>query len=181
MSSKGTHLRLVGNTDNFYQNVWRQGDLLVAHRHALFPDNCIICNQPANSHSAKKMVFWHTPMLLPILLLSLPFYVVFALIFKRTLRLEVPLCSRHYWQRNILTFVGVCLVPISIWMIYIAISMSKPPLILSGILTIIVGGLLTGWARNPIWATRIRGDFALIRGINSKMLDDLPDWKGDPW
>ena len=179
MADNKSHLRLVDDTDNFSQNVWSKDNMVVAHRHALFPDNCIICNQPAKGISVKKMVFWHTPMLLPVLLLSLPFYVIFALVFKRTLRLDIPLCPKHFWQRRIVSSVGLGLMPVAFWMVYIAMSTSKPPLILSGILSVIVGALLAGWALNPIWATRIRGDYAVIKGVHSDLVNELPTWKGE--
>ena len=159
MLTKGPHSRLVEDTDEFHQNVWRKDELVVVHEHALFPDKCVTCNQPANGRTARKMIFWHTPVLLPILLLSWPFYVAFALLFKRTLRVEIPLCKRHLWQRLISTGIGVSLLPTAIWMVYIAIAYSKPSLILSGILCFIVGGVLLGWGRNPIWAVRIRGEY----------------------
>ena len=86
-----------------------------------------------------------------------------------------------YLAEMITTLIGVGLFPVAIWMGYIALSYSKPTLILSGILSVIVGGILVGWARNPIWATRIRGEYALIKGVHPEVIEELPTWQGDPW
>ena len=181
MSRETPHLRLVESEDEFHQNVWRYNESIVVHKHTLLPDKCIICNQEADGITVRKMVFWHNPVLLPVLLLSWPFYVLFALVFRRTLTINMPLCKRHLWQRRLTTAVGVSLVPIAFWMAYVAIAFSQPTLILSGIVSVIVGAVLVGWGRNPVWATHIREEHALLRGAHPSMRDDLPEWNGEPW
>jgi hypothetical protein len=125
------------------------------------------------------MLFWHTPVLLPVLLISWPFYVLFALAFRRTMTIEIPLCSRHLWQRRILSLTGIVLIPTAVWMGYVAIANSKPTLILSGILSVMIGAILIGLGRNPIWAIRMKNDHALVKGIHPSIQENLPHWKGE--
>jgi len=178
MAQKYPHLKLVESVDDFHQNIWKSKDGLVVNEKSLFPDRCIVCNQKAKGKTIRKMLFWHNPILLPVLFLSWPFYIMLAVLFRRHITVSLPLCQRHLWQRRILTLMGAMLFPTAVSMVWVAISYSQPPLILGAILSMIVGAIVIGWGRNPVWASQIQNDHAVIRGVSPKLLQEnsWEDW-----
>lgn len=181
MAQKYPHLKLVESVEDFHQNIWKSKEGLVVNEQSLFPDRCIVCNRKAKGIAAPKMLFWHNPLLLPVLFLSWPFYILLALLFRRHITVSIPLCQRHLWQRRLLTMIGTLLFPVAIWMIWMAISYSQPPLILSAILSMIIGAIVIGWGRNPIWASQIQNSHAVIRGVSPKFIaeNEWENWPDD--
>jgi hypothetical protein len=57
-----------------------------------------------------------------------------------------------------------------------AVQGSSPVWILLGILGTILGMGILGFARNPVWAVLIRGDYAVVRGADQEFVDACPDW-----
>ena len=82
-----------------------------------------------------------------------------------------------------LTFIGLSLFATTIWMLWIAINFSQPALILSAILSVIVGFILIGWGRNPIWASQIQDGRAIIRGVSPVFIKehDWLDWEKEEY
>jgi len=183
MEQKYPHLKLVESVENFHQNIWKHKEGLVVSEHSVFPDHCIQCNQPAKGKSVRKMLFWHNPLLLPILFLSWPFYILLAIAFRKHVTISIPLCPKHLWRRRMLTFIGLSLFATTIWMLWIAINFSQPALILSAILSVIVGFILIGWGRNPIWASQIQDGRAIIRGVSPVFIKehDWLDWEKEEY
>ena len=79
MSLKSQHLRLVDDVSEFHHTVWRSGQSLVVKKDSVLPDCCVKCGAPAKGQTVDKWLFWHTPILLPIALLSWPFYLLLAI------------------------------------------------------------------------------------------------------
>ena len=175
MMQKYPHLKLVESADEFHRNIWIGKEGLVVNEHSLFPDHCIVCNKMAKGRTVRKMLFWHNPLLLPVIFLSWPFYIVLALLFRRHISISIPLCQRHVWQRRVLTLLGGLLFPAAMTMIWMAVSSSQPPLILGAILSIIMGAMVIAWGRNPVWASQIQNGNAVIRGVSTDFI------KGSNW
>ena len=93
MTHKYPHLKLVESVEEFHQNIWKSKEGLVVNEQSLFPDRCIVCNRKAKGVTVRKMLFWHNPLLLPVLFLSWPFYIVLALVFRRHISVSIPLAS----------------------------------------------------------------------------------------
>ena len=180
MQERQPFLRIVESAEDFHRNIWIHEESLVVNEDSLFPDKCIQCNASAGGHTVRKMVFWHSPILLPLIFLSWPFYIALALVFRRHISISVPLCTKHLWQRRMLTIVGLSSFPVAAWMLWLAVTESQPSLILSGILSIIVGAIVLGWGRNPIWASSIHEGHAMIRGIHPDLVNEYQweQWNG---
>lgn len=172
------HLKLVNSEEDFFHGVYQRDDLVVALKGATFPDYCICCNKPANGRLVSKTVFWHTPVLLPILLLSFPFYLLMATSFRRTLTYKIPLCSQHYFIRVALTTIGVLLLPAFPVLAFLAINGGEPHWVLTGILASLSGVASLGIGRNPIWASNINEHMAALRGADPAFVKALPDYNG---
>lgn len=78
----------------------RRGNRMFVPRSAPLPPNCIKCGAPANTPWRKKF-YWHHPALyLMILFPGLLIYAVVALIVRKQMELNVPLCETHHADRK---------------------------------------------------------------------------------
>ena len=82
---------------------WDDGRALVVHRQARLPDRCLRCNAPA-SRRLRKTLHWHHPAWYLLILLHVFVYVVAALIVRKRLSTELPLCETH-WRRRVVGLV----------------------------------------------------------------------------
>lgn len=78
---------------------WSDGKRLVMHRDARLPDRCLRCNRPATTR-LKKTLHWHHPAIYLVILLHILIYAIVALIVRKKLPTEVPLCDRHASRRR---------------------------------------------------------------------------------
>ena len=169
-------LRLIKPDEEFHHGLYQQDDLIVAFKGATFPDRCICCNKPADGRLVSKTVFWHTPVLLPLLLLSFPFYLLLAISFRRIHTFKIPLCRQHYFQRLSLTAIGLILLPGFPILALIAINGGAPYWFLTGILASLSGVASLGLGRNPIWASHIDKEMAILRGADPEFVHSLPPY-----
>jgi len=93
----------------------REGNLVVcSSRGTVFPPRCVICNEPA-PHRLRRKLYWHPPGYYAIICIGALFYVIVALIVRKTAELELGLCTAHSARRRngiLLGWIGVpvCLV-----------------------------------------------------------------------
>ena len=173
----GSHLRLVESSDEFHQGVWQYQKMLVVSKESVFHDRCVICDAEANGRTMRKTLFWHSPLLLPLLILSLPFYFLLAVGFRKTITTRFPLCFKHWALRVGFTLLGVVLFPAGLFMGVYAITMGTPIWILLGILCALSGVGILGYIRNPVWALLIRDEHAVVRGAHPDFVEHFPPWE----
>lgn len=174
---KLNHLRIVEDIAGFHNNVWRHRDCLVVEKDSVFPQKCLICGSDAE-HTVPKWIFWHTPLLLPVVLVSWPFYFLIALLIRKHMTIQIPLCDRHLKQRKWFTVLGVGLLPLAITLLVFAISLSIPSLILGAIVSCLSAAIVIGKVRNFIWAIRFVDNVALVKNVHPSILDmeSIPEW-----
>ena len=179
--SDQSFLKVVDSSEDFHQRVWRKKGLLFVHKDAIFKDNCILCNEKAHGRTVSKTLFWHTPILLPLLLLSVPFYFVLAFFFRNYMKVQMPLCRHHFLVRTWSSLLGLSLFPMAVLSVVYAIMSGQPLGILCAIACLISGISTVAWSRNPIWATEINKEYPLVRGAHPDFVQDYPEWSGvDP-
>ncbi len=72
---------------------------MVVPRGAALPANCVKCGAPAQRPWRKKF-YWHHPAIYFIVLFNLLIYVIVALIVRKSMELNVPLCETHHGDRK---------------------------------------------------------------------------------
>jgi hypothetical protein len=179
--SSSSFLRVVESSETFHQRVWKDDKLnnLVVVKDSVFTDCCIQCNKPAEGQLTKKTFFWHSPLILPLLVLSLPFYIVVAFFMKRYVTISIPLCKKHMRIRNALTTCGILGFPLGCSFILWAIGSGNPVGLLLGVFSFIASLFLIVIGRNPVWASQIDGEYVIIRGCHPDFLDSYPEWEGE--
>lgn len=71
---------------------WRDGNILIIRDDLPLPNCCVKCAEPATTR-LKKRLTWHHPAVYLALIPGVLPYLVFALIFRRTLTVDFPLCA----------------------------------------------------------------------------------------
>lgn len=77
----------------------RNGKRLVVSRGAALPANCVKCGAPAQRPWRKKF-YWHHPAYYLLILPSLLIYAIVAIIIRKSMELNVPLCEIHHGERR---------------------------------------------------------------------------------
>lgn len=177
------HLRLVEYSTDFHHTVWRSGETLVVKSDSVLPDCCVRCGEPAEEQVINKWLFWHTPILLPVAFLSWPFYLLLAVVMRRTMQVELPMCTRHINQRRWCTILGVLMLPTAAGMVLAALVQAAPLLFLMAMLMVLSSAVLIGWARNPVWVVRFEENVAFVQNVHPTILekDSIPVWEDQDW
>lgn len=77
----------------------RKGKDLVVPRSASLPAYCVKCGALATTPWRKKF-YWHNPWIALLVLVNLLIYIVVAVIVRKNMELNVPLCDIHHADRK---------------------------------------------------------------------------------
>jgi hypothetical protein len=66
------------------------------------PPICVRCGAPSNGKPLKKTLWWHHPAIYLVLLISPLIYVIVAVIVRKSMKVNVPLCLEHAKRRSIM-------------------------------------------------------------------------------
>jgi hypothetical protein len=92
--------------------IWTDGKILVMHRQAQLPPNCIKCNAPGDNRPLKRNLTWHAGWAYLIILLNLIIYIIVAAIISSRATIYVGLCPRHRARRRLHMMIA--------WILFIA-------------------------------------------------------------
>lgn len=84
--------------------VWSMGSILVMHKKATLPPQCIKCCAPADGPPLRRTLGWHTPWLYLLLPFMLPGWILLAIIglcVQERATIYIPLCAQHRLRRRI--------------------------------------------------------------------------------
>ena len=157
-------------------SVWRKSSVLIMTRQALLPDRCIKCNQRAE-RKLKRNLSWHHPAFYLVVFAGPLFYVVLAMIMRKTATIEVGLCENHsaMRRRDIAFTWGLGL--LSIGSFFFAIQFED--LTFAGIgRLLIVATILYGIMRlKVVTPTKIDERFIWLKGCKGDYLTAFPEWR----
>jgi hypothetical protein len=140
------------------------------------PPVCVKCGQPAPGEPVVKTFSWHHPALYLLILIAVLIYVIVALVVRKTIRVGVPLCSRHAQRRKVWVTLSCSLPLIGIADAFVLPRFDMDP---GWVVLIVVGFLLVGlvcWiiASNPIRPCSIDSFRAEFSGFCDAFLDHIP-------
>ena len=90
--------RAPGSGDS--EHVWRENNTVVLLPNADLPPRCVKCNAPAEEPVKQRTLYWHTPWLYLLILVSLLIYLIVALIARKGVTLHPGLCTEHRTARR---------------------------------------------------------------------------------
>jgi hypothetical protein len=80
--------------------VWNQNGILVMHKQAQLPPQCIKCCAPIEGKPLKRNVTWHPSWVYILILPGLLIYAIVALAIQEKATIYVPLCEKHRAKRR---------------------------------------------------------------------------------
>jgi hypothetical protein len=163
--------------------MWREGKILLMSKGAEFPDRCVKCNSPAMGYRLKRDLSWHPQLLyLMIIFPGLLFYVIVALIVRKTAKIQVPLCRRHRAARRRDIAIGWMGSLAGIAMMFSAavVSDSLPEpggavFVIAGIVTLLVAIIYGATLARVVVPQRIDTNLVWLKGVCPAFLATLPD------
>lgn len=154
--------------------VWREGELAVLTPSGELPPRCVKCNADAEQPVKERTVYWHTPWLYLLIIISLLIYLIVALIARKSARVAPGLCGEHR-QRRTQYLIGGWLASLTgIGLFFVGISQSSAAAGLLGAI-MLLGGIIVGAIKARIvYAVRIDTNRIALKGCDEAFLASLP-------
>jgi len=154
--------------------VWRSGDSVMMTPNGDLPPRCVKCNADAEQPVRARMLYWHTPWMYILVLISILIYIIVALIARKSVSVSPGLCTEHrVLRRNVI--LGSWLAALAgFGLIGVAISRSSGPPALLGA-AVLIGALVFGMIKGRIiYAARIDQNRIELKGFGEAFLASLP-------
>jgi hypothetical protein len=168
------------------QGVWRQARSLVMLKDAKLPDRCIYCNASTQTVKRRRIFYLNIWLQIILVMLFLVFNVlallpilIVALVFRKSVVIDIPVCDRHWRHRVILTLTTLLLLMVALALAVLLVeveqfqkmllSLSLVCLFLSILFALVTGRMLR--------ASKIDADLAILKGAKKPFLDSLPGYE----
>jgi hypothetical protein len=154
--------------------VWRDGDSVLMTPSGDLPPRCVKCNADAEQPVRQRTLYWHTPWLYILVLISILIYIIVALIARKSIRVSPGLCTDHrVLRRNVIlgSWLGALT---GFGLIAVAISESSGlPALLGAV--VLIGAMIFGMVKGRIiYAARIDQNRIELKGFGEPFLRSLP-------
>lgn len=164
-----------------FAGLWRDGNILVMHKLAPFPDICLKSNEPA-TRRLKRSLTWHHPAAYLAILAHVFIYVVIALIIRKTATIQIPLTDEWYArrQRRMLFSWGGALLSIALFVasLFAIEREAWAPFVLIGAIFLLLGMMIYGQrACRLVWPKRMTDDYIWLKGVHPDYLARLEPWQ----
>lgn len=156
--------------------VWRQGNVLVMHKHATLPPICVKSNEPADRMLLRKMQ-WHPPWLVALVLIAVPVYIIVALILTKRARVHIGLSDPWYARRWRAIWIGWGLAVGGIAAIFAEGSLLVEFTGVSILVAIagVLGGLIYGqYGSRMVYPSQITDEHVWLKGCCREFLNRFP-------
>jgi hypothetical protein len=163
--------RMALNSDS----VWRKNSVLIMTRHALLSDRCMKCNDPAK-RKLKRNLSWHHPALYLVIFGGVLFYVVLALVFRKSATVEVGLCENHSALRTRDIMITWAIALLSIGSFILAAQLENLTFAEIGGLLVLSAAVYGIVKVRVVAPTKIDDNLIWLKGFGRDYLNDLPEW-----
>jgi hypothetical protein len=145
--------------------IWRGTEL---------PPVCVRCGAPAREKPWKRSFYWHEPALYLTILLGVLVYVIIAVVVRKRIDLDVPMCEAHWRRRALLRKVSYGMLALAVGLVVLAFSVrgeAAPGFACLGSFVTGVAALFVhGAADRSIQPKRITDDYAEFAGASPQFL-----------
>jgi len=154
----------------------RRGKALIVPRTASLPAHCLKCGTPASTPWRKKF-YWHPPLLYILILFpGLIIYVIVALIVRKQMELNLPLCETHHADRKRYRLIGwlmlAAFLPLGL---VFGFYVSEPLGWVTGVGMFLASLVFLVLSNLGIGPTKIDEAGGMFRGACQSFLDVLPE------
>ena len=155
--------------------IWQSKSVLVMTKQAPLPDRCVKCNAPTH-HRLKRNLSWHHPALYILIVGGFLFYLLLALLLRKTATISVGLCETHSASRKRDIFITWMLVLLSLGSFYFAVAADEMNLLLVGVI-LFLGAVIYGIIKARVVAPqKIDDQYVWLTGVNANYLKQFPEW-----
>jgi hypothetical protein len=167
--------------------IWRREKLIVMRRGTDLPGRCILCNAAAEAGKSRRILYLNIWLQIALIALFVAFnllalvpILILSMVFRKTARLAIPVCTLHRRKRLWMTLATVALLLVSIsFGIFAArnpeywnpVFMIAAVIFLAAFLLAIVRGQL-------LRAKKIDAEMLILKGAKSPFLDSLTEYPG---
>jgi hypothetical protein len=154
--------------------VWNYGGILVMHKQAQLPPQCIKCCAPAEGKPLKRKLTWHPGWVYLLILPGLLFYAIVAMSIQEKATISVGLCGKHRSRRRMHLWIAWLIFFASIAFFFIAANVpgrEMPAyyalcgtlgLLISATYALVIARLVTPHKIDPqyVWLNGVSREFA---------------------
>jgi hypothetical protein len=140
---------------------------------------CIRCGARATG-TVRRNFYWHEPWIWILILAGLVIYAIVAMVVRKRLDVQVPLCAEHRARRRnlILTAWGIVAGGIAVPIVLGVLDLNVGLGVVVTILAVLTGSILGSAVVNPIRPAEINDGGGTFRGAGAAFLRTLPDQWG---
>jgi len=167
--------------------IWTYGNILVMHRQAELPTQCIKCGAPGDGTLMKRKLSWHPSWAYLIILANLIIYIIVAAIISHRATIMVGLCPKHRARRRTHMLIAWLLFFAAIVAFFVAGNLGRgnddlvAALIIGGI-TLILASLIWAVVVGQMIVTpyKIDPQYVWLKGVGKEYLDQFPPMPAGP-
>jgi hypothetical protein len=167
--------------------IWTYGSILVMHKQAELPPQCIKCGAPADGQPLKRKLSWHSSWVYALILVNLIIYIIVAAVISQRATILVGVCAKHRARRRTHMLIAWLLFFGSIVAFVVAGNLGRGNNDLVG--GLIIGGVVLVLA-SLIWAVvvgqmivtpyKIDPQYVWLKGVGPEYLAQFPPMPGGP-
>lgn len=157
--------------------VRREGDLVYiprlrpgAKEGVALPPLCVKCGAPPTAWLRRKY-YWHTPWIYLVLLLNVLVFAIVAMIVRKWLHVNVPLCATHAAGRRKQLAVAWGLAAAGMVLPFVLIAVGLPAWLGFLMVVLVPVGVVVGVRSNPLTPRRIDEAGGKFKGASAAFLD----------
>jgi len=154
----------------------RTANLLYVPQNSILPANCVKCGQPSTT-LVKKTFYWHPAWVYILILPGLLIYAIVAMVVRKGMKLQVPLCDVHSQARKTKIWLAVALL-LGFLPFGIVVGSMLPDsagwVWLGAVGMFFTGLVLAGIVSNILKPTYIDDSYATFKGASEDFLRQLP-------
>lgn len=167
--------------------IWTYGNVLVMHKQAELPPQCIKCGAPGDGQPLKRKLSWHSPWIYLVILANLIIYIIVAAVVAQRATIYVGLCAKHRARRRMHMMIAWLLFAGAIVAFFVAGNLGRGNDDL--VAGLIIGGICMILA-SLIWAVvvgqmivtphKIDPQYVWLKGVGPEYLAQFPPMPGGP-
>lgn len=157
-------------------NAYRDGELLVISRSgASLPDVCVKTGAPTGERLQRKL-HWYPQWTYLFLLFNAIIFIIVAMIVRKTADLDFALCAEARDERKKHMFIGLGIIGLGV-LLFFGAGVS-PFFIIAGAIVLFIGIIYMAVKSRLVWPTKMDKEWAWVKGVNPRVLSELPIWGG---
>ena len=165
-------------TAQYGGGVWNYGGVLVMHKQAQLPPQCIKCCAPAEGEPLKRKLTWHPGWVYLLILPGILIYAIVALAIQEKATVYVSLCEKHRARRRMNLWIAWLIFFGSIACFFIAANVRGRDMpvywTMAGIFGILIALIYSVFNSRVVTPDKIDAQYVWLKGICPQFVNQFP-------